>query len=62
MLVLGIESSCDETGVALVESSGEGVPVLRADGTEILCSFLIERSSAEVGRAVYVAWIDRVEG
>ncbi|MBC7605048.1 MAG: tRNA (adenosine(37)-N6)-threonylcarbamoyltransferase complex transferase subunit TsaD [Ramlibacter sp.] len=31
MLVLGIESSCDETGVALVESSGVGVPVLRAD-------------------------------
>ena len=30
MLVLGIESSCDETGVALVESSGAGVPVLRS--------------------------------
>ena len=28
MLVLGIESSCDETGVALVDSSGAGVPVL----------------------------------
>jgi len=27
-LVLGIESSCDETGVALVSDSGEGVPVL----------------------------------
>jgi N6-L-threonylcarbamoyladenine synthase len=31
MLVLGIESSCDETGVALVESLGSGLPVLRAD-------------------------------
>jgi len=31
MLVLGIESSCDETGVALVEARGQGVPVLRAD-------------------------------
>jgi N6-L-threonylcarbamoyladenine synthase len=31
MLVLGIESSCDETGVALVETAGAGVPVLRAD-------------------------------
>jgi N6-L-threonylcarbamoyladenine synthase len=31
MLVLGIESSCDETGVALVEAKGAGVPVLRAD-------------------------------
>jgi len=30
MLVLGIESSCDETGVALVESAGSGVPLLRA--------------------------------
>ena len=30
MLILGIESSCDETGVALVETTGEGVPQLRA--------------------------------
>jgi N6-L-threonylcarbamoyladenine synthase len=29
MLVLGIESSCDETGVALVETRAGGVPVLR---------------------------------
>ena len=38
------------------------LPVLRRDGTELLCSFLIERVPAEVGRAVYVAWIDPVEG
>src|SRR3569832_692994 len=31
MLVLGIESSCDETGVALVEAAGQGVPKLLAD-------------------------------
>lgn len=31
MKVLGIESSCDETGVALVESAGPGVPRLLAD-------------------------------
>jgi N6-L-threonylcarbamoyladenine synthase len=31
MLVLGIESSCDETGVALVQTRGQGVPVLLAD-------------------------------
>jgi len=31
MLVLGIESSCDETGVALVEATGTAVPVLRGD-------------------------------
>ncbi len=30
LLVLGIESSCDETGVALVEVHGSGVPVLAA--------------------------------
>jgi len=30
MKVLGIESSCDETGVALVEAQGEGVPRLLA--------------------------------
>jgi N6-L-threonylcarbamoyladenine synthase len=31
MLVLGIESSCDETGVALVQARATGVPVLLAD-------------------------------
>ena len=30
MIVLGIETSCDETGVALVEVCGDAVPVLRA--------------------------------
>ena len=30
MLVLGIESSCDETGVALVDATGGGVPKLLA--------------------------------
>lgn len=30
MLILGIESSCDETGVALVESGTSPVPVLRS--------------------------------
>ena len=30
MLILGIESSCDETGVALVEAHSAGLPVLRA--------------------------------
>lgn len=29
MLILGIESSCDETGVALVEAAPQGVPRLR---------------------------------
>ena len=30
MIVLGIESSCDETGVALVEAGATRVPLLRA--------------------------------
>lgn len=30
MKVLGIESSCDETGVALVDAGAQGVPTLRA--------------------------------
>ncbi|MEO5669443.1 MAG: tRNA (adenosine(37)-N6)-threonylcarbamoyltransferase complex transferase subunit TsaD [Ramlibacter sp.] len=30
MLILGIESSCDETGVAIVETKGAGMPMLRA--------------------------------
>src|SRR6201994_352859 len=30
MIVLGIESSCDETGVALVETTGAGLPRLRS--------------------------------
>ena len=30
MLVLGIESSCDETGVAMVQSQGSAVPTLLA--------------------------------
>ena len=30
LLVLGIESSCDETGVALVQSQGNNVPALLA--------------------------------
>ena len=31
LLILGIESSCDETGVALVETQGDAVPRLLAD-------------------------------
>ncbi|MDR6886936.1 MULTISPECIES: tRNA (adenosine(37)-N6)-threonylcarbamoyltransferase complex transferase subunit TsaD [Variovorax] len=30
MLLLGIESSCDETGVALVETHGDALPLLRS--------------------------------
>jgi small neutral amino acid transporter SnatA (MarC family) len=33
------------------------LPVLRADGTEIMCHFLIERAPQLSKRSVYVAWI-----
>ena len=33
------------------------LPVLRADGTEIMCRFLIERAPQRSTRSVYVAWI-----
>jgi len=31
MIILGIESSCDETGVAIVQTQDDGLPVLLAD-------------------------------
>ncbi len=34
------------------------LPVLRADGSEVLCHFLVAGAPAHGGRAVYVAWID----
>ena len=37
------------------------LPVLRSDGSEVLCRFLIERAPANDGRAVYVAWIDPLD-
>jgi hypothetical protein len=35
--------------------------VLRADGTEVACRFLIESTPTPAGRIVYVAWIDPLE-
>ena len=37
------------------------LPVLRSDGSEVLCRFLVERAPANDGRAVYVAWIDPLD-
>ena len=36
MLVLGIESSCDETGVALVQWRDQAMPTLLSDGAETM--------------------------
>lgn len=33
------------------------LPVLRADGTEVLCEFLIDSEPTPSGRTVYLAWI-----
>ena len=33
------------------------LPVLRADGTEVACDYLVERAGAALGRALYLAWI-----
>ncbi len=34
------------------------VPVLRADGTEITASLLVETATTPAGRAVYLAWLE----
>lgn len=46
------------TGEAHVLGVPLRLPVLRADGTRLDCSFLIEQTPATTGRAVYVAWIE----
>jgi PAS domain S-box-containing protein len=46
------------TGEAHVIGVPLDLPVLRRDGSEIECRFLIERAQVGAGRAVYVAWID----
>jgi PAS domain S-box-containing protein len=46
------------TGEAHVLGVPLVLPVLRADGTEIRCRFLIERAPQRSARSVYVAWID----
>jgi PAS domain S-box-containing protein len=50
------------TGEAHVLGVPLDLPVLRRDGTDILCRFLIERADDAAGRAVYVAWIDPLPG
>jgi PAS domain S-box-containing protein len=45
------------TGDARALGTALELPVLRADGSEVLCSFLIESHPTPTGRQVYVAWI-----
>jgi PAS domain S-box-containing protein len=48
------------TGEAHVLGVPVTMPVLRADRTELLCRFLIERGPTTGGRAIFLAWIDPV--
>ena len=45
------------TGDSRVLGVAIDLPVLRADGTEVVCSFLIESDPTAVGHGVYLAWI-----
>jgi hypothetical protein len=48
------------TGEAHIIGVPLQLPVLRADGTEVVCDFLMQRAAAS-GRAVYLAWIEPVD-
>jgi PAS domain S-box-containing protein len=48
------------TGKAHVLGVPLTLPVLHADGTEVLCVFRVEQAPATAGRSVYVAWIEPV--
>ncbi len=37
------------------------LPVLRPDGTEIICSFLVQRAPGTTGRAIYLASIEPID-
>lgn len=37
------------------------LPVLKKDGSEVRCRFLIERTTTTFGPAVYLAWIDAID-
>lgn len=45
------------TGEAHVLGVPVRLPVLRADGSEVECDFLIEQADSDGGRPVYLAWI-----
>ncbi|MDP9101777.1 MAG: PAS domain S-box protein [Actinomycetota bacterium] len=45
------------TGATRVMGTEVTLPVLRADGTEITCTLLIEQVATAEGRHVYVSWI-----
>lgn len=48
------------TGEARALGVSLQLPVLRADGTEVLCEFLIDSEPTPSGRTVYLAWISPI--
>lgn len=48
------------TGEAHVLGVSLTLPVLHKDGSEVTCSFLVERAPSVSGRSVYLAWIEPV--
>lgn len=46
------------TGQAHVLGVDLELPVLRKDGTQVTCTFLIEKAAVGSGRPVYLAWIE----
>lgn len=49
------------TGEAHVLGIPLELPVLRRDGSQVMCSFLVERAVVGSGRPVYLAWIEPIE-
>jgi PAS domain S-box-containing protein len=49
------------TGEAHVLGVPLDLPVLRRDGSEVLCRFMVERAPVNQGRSVYMAWIEPLE-
>lgn len=49
------------TGGAHIFGVPLDLPVLRKDGSEVRCRFLIERAPRDRGRSVYVAWIEPLD-
>ena len=49
------------TGEAHVLGVPLELPVLRRDGSEVQCRFMVERAPVNRGRSVYMAWIEPLE-
>ena len=49
------------TGEAHVLGVPLELPVLRRDGSEVQCRFMVERAPVNPGRSVYMAWIEPLE-